>query len=132
MKIRNGFVSNSSSSSFAVVMFGVSLGLNEMINKILLGSEADLDIKEDVSDCYDQGAQIGVMVGDLDCFVYETEDTVYLGKCLTRIDDDQTMREFKDDVKSCIKKLVGSVPDKHFRIIDESFESEDGGIYWAG
>lgn len=77
MKIRNGFVSNSSSSSFLIYGCQVS---QEVANK----AEGMKDVKFDV--------------------VYGEYDSYYLGLSWRKVKDDQTGKEFKESVEKSIKE----------------------------
>lgn len=75
MKIREGFVSNSSSTSFVFV--GIELGLVEACERLQFTIGED----ESYRDLFDEK-----MVGsDLDYQVAEEEGTVFLGKCIAEL-----------------------------------------------
>ena len=90
MKIRNGFVSNSSSSSFCI--FGVRLEDDFLIEA--------LNIKDD-EELYDLELK-GLNIhrdGEGQC--------CYIGRDLISIKDNETGKEFKDGVKSLLRKYFG-------------------------
>jgi hypothetical protein len=100
MKIRTGFVSNSSSSSF--VAWGVHLDYDEMT--ALLDLDVDIDADEDFDDYY------GTVWGfaerlDLDCDIGEDENDVYIGKFWNRIKDNETGAQFKQSVKEKLESV---------------------------
>jgi hypothetical protein len=84
MKVRKGFVSNSSSTSF--VIYGVSLP----------------EGKED--DYYDLLSDDPV---GLNIF-YPEYDGIYIGKSWSSIKDDETGLQFKQSVENRLKELLGN------------------------
>jgi hypothetical protein len=81
VKIRSGFVSNSSTSSFC--MFGVMLDSCD-------------------ESFYDKIKDLGL---DLD--LESTDWATYIGKSWASIKDDQTGAEFKQDIENKVAKLLG-------------------------
>ena len=92
MKKRNGFVSNSSSTSFCI--YGASV-------------EDELDAK------LPEG--FGYWYGDPN---YSPRQ-IYIGREWSSIKDDETGKQFKDNVKETLKKLLGK--DIKCRIIEEGY-----------
>lgn len=113
MKIRNGFVSNSSSSSFCI--YGV-YPLQHNIKQI------DEDGEElSNSDKYDE---IYTLAGknNLECHSMDSyDDYFYVGKNLACCPDNMTMGEFKQQVKSKIEELFGPQPDTNYGIYEETY-----------
>lgn len=85
MKIRSGFVSNSSSSSFCIL--GVEVD-NETYDKV-----SDLPYKERTSTTLD--AQSGISY----------EDVYYLGYSPEKMGEEETLSQFKDRIVSEAAKL---------------------------
>lgn len=81
MKIRNGFVSNSSSSSFCI--YGTEIKI----------SEEDLD--------QEKLKTMSIRI------VYGPYDSVFLGRDWTSIEDDETGRQFKEKVEKEVEELLG-------------------------
>lgn len=92
MKIRSGFVSNSSSSSFCIL--GVEVD-NETYNKV-----SDLPYKERTSTTLD--AQSGISY----------EDVYYLGYNPEKMREDETLSQFKDRIVTEAAKLGITVEKK--------------------
>ncbi len=112
MKIRNGFVSNSSSSSFHI--YGTKV--DECIIAELLidgGFATEEDIDED-----------GVMeyvhkldTNGLQLHCINSWDEIYIGRSYSSIEDDETGRDFKTDATECVTKFFGKEKkcEQHFK-----------------
>jgi len=83
MKIRKGFVSNSSSTSFMI--YGICLGDKNM--------EEQDEIEEAI-----EGSDLAFHRGQCD-------DDVYVGRDYSSIKDDETGAQFKQDVEEKLKEL---------------------------
>jgi hypothetical protein len=98
MKIRSGFVSNSSSTSFCI--YGICLNKNE-IEKF----------KPDGVDSYDWQDQFELELSKigLDSHTGDPnwDDSLYIGKGWTSMGEDQTKRQFKEDIENKIKQKFG-------------------------
>ena len=81
MKIRQGFVSNSSSSSFCI--YGCCIEENDI-------DAIDEKLKE--KNIY---------------IVYGPYDSVYIGREFTSIKDDETGKQFKENVEKEIEEVLG-------------------------
>jgi hypothetical protein len=92
MKIRNGFVSNSSSSSF--VVYGLDFDYSEFVNLLIRNGTVKSD--EDFDERYDR-----VMEDELglEYAFNEFADTVFVGISPMAANDDETFAEFKERVK---------------------------------
>ncbi len=105
MKIRMGFVSNSSTSSF--LMYGVNLSDRAEMRDFF---EERWDICRDLS---------------ID-FVRAYEDEYYMGRSLKRIKDEQTFKEFKSETIELVKKFLSEhkikVEDNEFGIYEEAWQ----------
>jgi hypothetical protein len=126
MKIRNGFVSNSSSSSFVAV--GASMDISDLLE--LLSDEAKLILKELMVN-YDD--ELDLDDGDqfMDCirdncdefmedllkklnidlsYSYDYEQhCIFIGKSPFSIGDDETGKQFKDNIEASLLKLLKTV-----------------------
>ena len=103
MKIRLGFVSNSSSTSFCI--YGMNISGDNLKEIFEVEDEDD----------FDPG-------NDLDVFFNEDGSEVYIGRSLMDCKDDETMGNFKkkiiDDIKKSSKKPID---DNEFDYFEESF-----------
>jgi len=88
MKIRNGFVSNSSSSSF--VIYGAKIP-SKILNKENWDIILENKIAENALSLYIEG---------------NTED-YFIGRYWSDIDDDETGLQFKEKVEREITKVIG-------------------------
>jgi hypothetical protein len=86
MKIRQGFVSNSSSSSF--LMWGA----------VINGEVDDINDKE-----YEYRKKTNV---SLSVYCPYDDETIYIGRELMLMKDDETLRQFKDDTEKAVKECL--------------------------
>lgn len=105
MKIRNGFVSNSSSSSFLI--FGIYI--DDISELTPLVSEEDMNIY-DIMENIIPGNVLHWYIIPWD------EDDVYIGLDWDQVQDDETGAEFKTRVTDLINQYLG----KSYQISDLS------------
>lgn len=95
MKIRNGFVSNSSSSSFLI--YGAFID----------SDKASEVFGEDWMDSYSLEKDHPEFKGwEISCGP-DGSDGLYIGKSWDSIEDNQTGKQFKEEIESVIKKYFG-------------------------
>lgn len=115
MKVRMGFVSNSSSSSFLI--YGLMLEddkMTEYFGKDLVGQDQDEEM-EDYFERFSEEFYITYPEG-YDCY--------YIGKSLQDCKDDQTMGEFKAEVRKLLNsKANKEIPEEEFGYHEECFYS---------
>lgn len=103
MKIRQGFVSNSSTTSFTI--YGCEVERSE-------DDEDDMD-----SDSFVEKAS----AFGLECYNDYDQERFYVGLSPTEIGDDETGRLFKKRAEGKIEEFLGKETECHF--ITESFRS---------
>jgi len=111
MKIRNGFVSNSSSSSFCI--YGTTCETNDFM-KILKDKKL---IDENIEEFYEVDTY-ELKLNGLSIYCMEDVDEVYLGRDWCNIKDDETGKEFKEDVQNKINELM---PDHKCSTLEEAW-----------
>ena len=118
MKVRLGFVSNSSTSSFCI--YGVSLDetedakflakffVTDPLDEFLPDSQTDSELPEEDRvgevdmDALDEAA------GKLKLESYNPEGCgYYIGRSWSAVRDDQTGKQFKEEVRERLSKLLG-------------------------
>jgi len=109
MKIRTGFVSNSSSSSFCIIGLDTNQSTFELAKKIALAENKTFDF--DVEDFdYEKCSDLSGSKSDGDVFEYygnyEDCELNYIGIGIRSFGDDMTINEMKKDIQSKIKKLT--------------------------
>ena len=102
MKIRNGFVSNSSSSSFAI--FGAVIDFDKF--KDLMES---LDLKIEDDDSYDSVSDaLEIITKGTDLETYTDEElNVAIGRSFATLGDNETGAQFKADAQAKVTKALG-------------------------
>ncbi len=98
MKVRSGFVSNSSSSSFCI--YGAEIDSCDFEEKIkkLNPELADEECIYELTESLDT---------TLDIHTPSDYDTIYIGRSWSSIGDDETGKQLKENVEKEIKKLFG-------------------------
>lgn len=104
MKIRNGFVSNSSSSSFLI--FGKSFdGVNFLKNneKVKEMIDDDEDIYEIMESVFPWSSKKVI-----EYHMMEYDDTIYVGQSWDKVKDDETGLQFKQRTVDEINNICGT------------------------
>lgn len=98
MKIRTGFVSNSSSSSFC--LFGVTMQTNDLTNNKQLKKYFDEDNDERYDILEEHIGKNGLYV-----VTDQENECVHIGGDYSNMNDNQTYGEFKKTVKDRLVKI---------------------------
>ena len=113
MKIRTGFVSNSSTSSFLI--YGVALDWSEVLDLLKKGETSEaVDADEDEEDDYEEDEYDNVYealeeaLKDTDIEEHiPYDDQVYIGLSWSGVCDNETGKQFKDRASEQIAKVFG-------------------------
>ena len=96
MKIRNGFVSNSSSSSFCI--YGTRITEKDIKKSYPDKTEEDdFDVYEFLEDLFKDTELTSE---------YDEEGQIYIGREFHTIKDDETGKQFKNNIKETIERLL--------------------------
>lgn len=120
MKIRQGFVSNSSSTSFIIYGFHFDDGpLESMRTTYKEMYELSDDDMENCngSDIFDSTIEDN-LIDEIKCFY--GEETNYIGISWGSIKDDETGKQFKDRIYNSIKKILPEISIDELSTYEES------------
>lgn len=106
MKIRKGFVSNSSTTSFCIM--GVTMSGSEFLEKCRVAHPEFTDV-EDVYDMFEKVAQ--KLDKSYSFYGAPYDDIIYLGQDPEEQDEDETKRQFKARVKREMTEFFGEAVD---------------------
>ncbi len=112
MKIRNGFISNSSTTSFCIVgcMFEDKKEIKKLFKKELVDKYKDSYFSDNdfLELFYEEEEKAGEKI-ELSCHVSPSDET-YVGVSIKNLKDNQTLIEFKELVKQKLSKYFNRVP----------------------
>ena len=124
MKMRNGFVSNSSSSSF--VVYGATIEKDELL-EALLKKFPDLEVERDEDgEIFLEETDIYDIIWDIpdaevqSLSLAEDDDLFMVGRPLTEIEENETLAQFKSRVHSTLDKI--GVDEEYCSIISGVFD----------
>jgi hypothetical protein len=107
MKIRNGFVSNSSTTSFCI--YGAEIEydtLKKLYNKEHNVNDENEEDKDYEFDEYDTMEKLAEKLG-LEMHSGQDGEQRYLGRSYSRIKDDETGKQFKTEIENKLKAEFG-------------------------
>lgn len=107
MKIRTGFVSNSSSSSF--VVYGITMNSSEVLDLAKkLGYETAVSEDEEYIDTYELLKFVAVKLGkDWGSSTGPQGECPMLGRKYQSLKDDETGKQFRDSVQQKLSEMLG-------------------------
>jgi hypothetical protein len=105
MKVRNGFVSNSSSSSFCI--FGTCIELDEMVEKFKQTKFLTDEEFEEFEESDEWGEVAELIEEKTNLVLYQNDDTFWIGRRWQDIQDDETGGDFKKNVETELEKILG-------------------------
>ena len=109
MKVRNGFVSNSSSSSFCI--YGTAFDLSDLIEKVKeLNLVSEEEIEKLNEDDYSAWVVEELISDKIDLSIHcdNENESIWIGKSWSSIEDNETGLEFKKSVEAELEKVFGS------------------------
>ena len=119
MKIRNCFVSNSSTCSFCI--YGTTFEQDELRERLAKNFEKNFpdEAKKAGDDFWDIGTilkPIDPIFGDLD-FIYSPYEVMYVGISPDWTKDDMTFGEFKKQAAEALRKILGDISENKLDIM---------------
>ena len=135
MKIRNGFISNSSTTNFCI--YGAALDFEKIENKALdLGCKCKYEEGDRGSRLYEYVKAIKdhFRLNNLHSFVweedYDCDNDVMIGADLEEYfekEENKTPKEIKKETKEILREIFGDIPDYNFKVYSGEADQNAGG-----
>ena len=103
MKIRKGFVSNSSTTSFCI--YGICIE-DDLIQKACDLNKIKCDVSSDDYSRYDKCDELAEVMG-LEYHSGPDGEGAYFGKSLSSMKDEETFGQFKKSIEDKLSKIFG-------------------------
>lgn len=105
MKLRNGFVSNSSTCSFLI--YGINGETDEITDALIENGiipKGAKDEEDGIGYWLDEHSEV---FKKLSHWMLYDEESMAIGRSWQQVGDDQTGKQFKEEIEAAIKQLVG-------------------------